>query len=130
VLQRLRSLLRGDWAASVLTGVFFTLVLLRIEEPHGRFEVALVGAVYALCVHGLMGLFGVRRWGWAVAGFLAGPVPLAILSTPKPEEAGERAGILLLAALFGLLIGLVRWAREARRSDRAAGENELDDRPH
>lgn len=117
VLSRLRS---GDWLASVLTGVFFATVVGRIDRPHPILAVALLGAVYALAVHGLMSLFGVRRWGWVVAGILCGPLPAALLASASPDKADERGGAILVALILGILLGLVRWAREARR-EAAAG---------
>ncbi|HVS19847.1 MAG TPA: hypothetical protein VMT18_14675, partial [Planctomycetota bacterium] len=64
-------------------------------------------------------LFGLRRWGWIVAGLVSGPVPYALLWSHQgsPEERG---GGVLAGMLLGILLGLVRWAREARRADRPA----------
>lgn len=108
-------LLRGDWLASVLTGVFFATVVGRIDKPHPILAVALLGGVYALAVHGLMSFFGVRRWGWVVAGILCGPLPAALLVSSDPAKGDERGGAILVALILGILLGLVRWAREARR---------------
>ena len=128
-LPRLRALFAGDWLISVWTGALFGLLVGRLEVDHPILGVMLFGGLYALAVHGLMGLFGVRRWGWLVAGALSGPVPFAVLWAHAVDGQDERGGGIAVGIVLGLALGLVRWAREARRSDRALGANGLDDRP-
>jgi len=118
-MGRVRRWLAGDWVASMWTGALLALAVGRIEKPNPVPGLLLLGAAYALAVHGLMMLFGVRRWGWVVAGLLCGPAPFALLMA-HGVPAGEAGGGVVLGALLGVLLGLVRWAREARRADRAA----------
>lgn len=126
-MRFLRNLMGGDWLASVLTGAFYTAVVARMDKPHPILAVSVFGAVYALAVHGLMSLFGVRRWGWVVAGMLCGPLPAAILMPHNLERPEERGGAILAALLLGIFLGLVRWAREARREAQAAARPVLGD---
>lgn len=120
-MRRLRATLAGDWLVSVWTGAAFGLLIGRLEMPNPILVVMAFGGLYALAVHGLMGLFGVRRWGWLVAGLLAGPIPFALLFAHGRVTQDERGGGIAMGMLLGLLLGLVRWAREARRADGALG---------
>lgn len=116
-MRRLRAWLAGDWAASVWTGAVFGLLVGRLQEPNPILVVMAFGGLYALAVHGLMSLFGVRRWGWLVAGALAGPLPFALLWAHGRVTQDERGGGIVVGVLLGLLLGLVRWARESRRAE-------------
>lgn len=127
-LRGVRTWLSGDWLVSVWTGALFGLLVGRLEEPHPILAVMLFGGLYALAVHGLMGLFGVRRWGWLVAGALSGSVPFALLWAHAVATQEERGGGIAVGIVLGLVLGLVRWAREARRSDRPSRANEPADR--
>jgi hypothetical protein len=127
-MRRLRALLAGDWLVSVWTGAVFGLLIGRLEQPNPILVVMAFGGLYALAVHGLMGLFGVRRWGWLVAGVLAGPFPFALLFAHGRVTQDERGGGIAMGMLLGLLLGLVRWAREARRAEGALRGVGADDR--
>lgn len=119
-MRRLRAWLSGDWLISVWTGAVFGLLIGRLEQPNPILAVMAFGGLYALAIHGLMGLFGVHRWGWLVAGALSGPFPFALLWAHGQVTPDERGGGILVGVVLGLVLGLVRWAREARRSDRTA----------
>jgi hypothetical protein len=71
---------------------------------------ALCGSLHGIAVHGLLRLFPVRRWALPLAGLLCGPVPLAAVLA-LGRQAEERGGVLVLAALIGLWIGLLEAAR-------------------
>lgn len=127
-MGRLRRWLAGDWVVSVWTGALVALVVGRIERPHPVPGLLLLGGLYALAVHGLMQLFGLRRWGWVVAGLVSGPVPFALLWSQQGGSAEERGGGVVAGLLLGVLLGLVRWARESRRADRTAPPSASDGR--
>lgn len=126
-MRRLRSFLSGDWPISVWTGAVFGLLIGRLEAPNPILSVMAFGGVYALAIHGLMGIFGVQRWGWLVAGALSGPLPFALLWAHGEVTPDERGGGIAVGVVFGMVLGLVRWAREARRADRASGSNASND---
>jgi hypothetical protein len=119
----------GGWWAALWAGAFFFVFVGRLEESHPIGQMAIFGALYALAVHGLMHVFGVRRWGWVVAGFLCGPLPASILWEPRPDQSEERAGGLLVSLIFGVLLGLLQWAREARAVGAAACPDPTTARP-
>jgi hypothetical protein len=116
-MRRLRALLAGDVLVSVWTGAVFGLLVGRLEQPNPILVVMAFGGLYSLAVHGLMGLFGVRRWGWIVAGALSGPFPFALLWAHGRVTQDERGGGIAVGMLLGIVLGLVRWAREARRAE-------------
>jgi len=99
----------------MLAGAMFVLAIGRTDPAssgHHVPQLLLFGAVYGLAVLGLVRLFGLRNWGLAVAGLVAGPVPTALLlqgGTP----AEERGGMLFASSLLGLIVGLLEWARRA-----------------
>ena len=78
---------------------------------------ALGGALYGLAVLGLMRVFGARRWGLAIAGLLAGPVPAAVLFVSAQTSKEERGGVVFLGCVLGLLLGLLEWNRSARAGE-------------
>lgn len=127
-MRRLRALLSGDWLISVWTGALFGLVIGRLSVPDHVPAAMLFGGLYALAIHGLMGLFGVRRWGWLVAGALSGPFPFALLLVRGSMSQDDRGGGILVGIVLGLLLGCVRWARESRRADEAPGRGAAGER--
>ncbi|MCE9593255.1 MAG: hypothetical protein K8S98_03580 [Planctomycetes bacterium] len=114
VRERLRGASAGLGTA-MYTGalVFVAGRLLAKGELAHPLGLALLGALYALAVLGLMRVFGARRWGLAVAGVLCGPTPVALLA--GTDSSGEdRGGMLFVGALFGLVVGLMEWNRQSR----------------
>jgi len=78
-----------------------------------------VGGIYAVAVRAVMGLFPVDRWGLAVTGLLAGPIPGVLVLSLRHhswQNNDDRGAVWLFALLFGLLVGLVEWAVEERRT--------------
>jgi len=114
--MRGRRLLRyaGTLLPSALAGGFMLLSLGRAAEPSAsRIGLLVVGALIGVSVCGLIRLFRVTGWGLPLAGFFAGPVPTALVLTDS-SGPDERGGLILVAALFGVLIGLLEWARIRR----------------
>lgn len=112
-MRALRAL--GRFLASVnhagLAGALFFLVLLVREE--GTVGHLLLGWFYGIAVLGLIRLFRIRPWAYAVVGLITGPVPAALLFGANAAE-NEWAGIWLVSALFGLVVGLIECARVQR----------------
>lgn len=111
--EKLRRATRGLGTA-MYTGAlaFVSGRLLADDGPH-PLALALLGALYAAAVLGLVRVSGARRWGLAVAGLVAGPVPVALLASAD-TPADQRGGLLFVGALLGLLVGLLEWNREVR----------------
>lgn len=111
--EKLRRATRGLGTA-MCTGAlaFVSGRLLAADAPH-PLALAVLGALYAAAVLGLVRVLGARRWGLAVAGVIAGPVPVALLANPE-TPAEQRGGLLFVGALLGLCVGLLEWNREAR----------------
>lgn len=108
---RLRAWTAG-WGTACLTGAISFLVVGRISSQP-VVPMLLVGALYGLGVLGILRLFPVHRWGLAVAGILAGPVPAALLMGGGGTN-DDRGGAILATVVLGLLVGLLEWARQAR----------------
>ena len=73
----------------------------------------LLGVFSGLVVLGLIRLFPVARWAYPIAGMLVGPLlPLAL--TGRQAGGDERGAVWLLGALFGVVVGLLEWARQVR----------------
>lgn len=113
----------AGWGTAMYTGALFLIVVGRVSDPSAGAKallaLALLGALYGLGVLGLMRVFGVQRWGLAVAGLLAGPVPAVVFLTAQ-TPAEDRGGLLVLGALLGLFLGLLEWNRTTRRSEERA----------
>jgi hypothetical protein len=109
---RLKTAFRS-WGSSVLAGALFALILARMTEPQSgqRLGPMLVGALYGLAVLGILRLFPVRGGGMLLAGLLAGPAPLALLAPGTEKNPGEFASLLLVAMVFGVIIGALEWTR-------------------
>ncbi len=105
------------WGTAMLAGSLYLLTVVGITAqkpgPAAGLGLLLLGAALGLAILALIRLFGTSRWGFPVAGLLAGPVPLILLFTPRIAQ-GERGGVVLLGALLGLAIGLLEWARVSR----------------
>lgn len=115
-MKRLRTFLAGA-APAMLAGAFFTLALSQLASPDGtRIGGLLVGSLYGMAVVGLIRLFRVAPWGSWFAGLLCGPVPAALI-LPRGGDPSDRAGLWLLTALLGLLIGGLEHARRKRDGD-------------
>ncbi|HED67053.1 MAG TPA: hypothetical protein ENJ09_16035 [Planctomycetes bacterium] len=97
-----------------MAGAFLFFVLL-VQEKGPRVGHLILGWFYGIAVLGLIRLFRVRPWAYGVIGLLAGPVPAAVLFG-KDVEGGEWAGVWLMGAVFGLLVGLIECARVQRRA--------------
>ena len=67
-----------------------------------------IGWLYGVVVGGTLRLFRVPPGAYPLAGVLAGPLPIALL-TPVGAGADAR-GLVWLGAIAGLVIGLVEWA--------------------
>ena len=117
--HRIRSPRSGGWSTAALAGAFFFLATGRVADPTQTQRLALLamGALYGLAVLGLLRLFRVRAFGLVVAGLLAGPVPLAVL-TPVPENPQDLGVLWLAAAVLGALIGTLDWMRLGSSSGR------------
>lgn len=97
-----------------LTGLCTGFALGGIEGGlGGGLAGALIGALYALAVLGLIRCFRIVPGLYWAAGLVCGPVPLVLVSQDVSKE--DVGGLLLLAALFGALVGLIEWAH-ARHS--------------
>lgn len=67
-----------------------------------------VGWLYGVVVGGAIRLFRVPPGAYPLAGLLAGPLPIALL-TPV-DAAADARGLVWLGGIAGLVIGLVEWA--------------------
>ena len=110
----------GSVMPAGLAGAFLFLTLCRAANPTADWLGALIlasisGWLYGVGVLGLVRLFRVARWALPLAGLLAGPVPLALLFQGGKDSGDDRIGLCVLAALLGILIGLLEWAHLAYR---------------
>ncbi len=123
-MKALRRFLSGVMPAG-LTGAFLIATAFRVMEPSkGLWLGPLVfGWVYGVGVLGLTRLFRVSRWGVPVVGLVCGPVPVVLLLPADVNSGEERAGLWLLGAIVGLLIGLVEAARLRKVSDGEAASD-------
>jgi hypothetical protein len=89
----------------------------------GRVSVVLLGVAYGVCLRALISLFPVKRWGLAIAGFIVGPLPITLVLSLQRKSWGsedDRGAVWLLLCVLGMLIGLMEWARDARRAEELA----------
>jgi hypothetical protein len=111
MLQRTRKFLAG-LVPSALAGASFVATVAVMVEPGGSALGGLVvGGIAGVAVVGMIRLFRIAPWGYWVAGLVCGPVPLLVVFQPAGED---RFGVWLFGAIFGLLIGLLEWARVRR----------------
>ena len=114
MIVRLRAFL-GGLVPSALGGAFFLTALSQVLDPSQRIGDSLViGAIAGVAVVGLIRLFRVAPWGYAVAGVVCGPIPFLLLARSEPIREGDRFGVWLVGAFFGLVLGLLEWARVRR----------------
>jgi hypothetical protein len=69
------------------------------------------GALFGIAVRGLLRLFPVAPAAFPAAGLLSA---LALASLLDHGDAEGPGGTLLVAAIFGLLLGWLEWGSEAR----------------
>jgi hypothetical protein len=114
--SRLRKVARVLTRPSACAGAFLGAAVVA-AQPGGRGLAGLIlGWLYGLVVGGLMLLFRVPAAAYPLAGFLAGPLPFALLM-PASASPDER-GLIWVGMLAGLVLGCVEWAH-ARWSLRA-----------
>ena len=97
-------------------------------QPGGTgFPGLVVGWLYGVVVGGALRLFKVPPGAYPLAGLLAGPLPIALL-TPT-DAANDARGLVWLGAIAGLVIGLVEWAasRHAGAPGSRAWPSEVSD---
>jgi hypothetical protein len=113
----------GELVPAALAGAFFVLCTVRVGEPaQNRLVLLVLGGLYGVSVLGLLRAFRVAPFGLPWAGLLAGPVPVALLMTEEWSQ-DDRGGALFLAALLGVLIGVLEWARIRRAARGEAGRS-------
>lgn len=99
---------------AALAGGFLVLTLASADKPSANplhwVLLLVVGGLLGVCVCALIRLFRIAPWGYPLAGLFAGPVPASLLMNAG-SSADERGGLVLLGAVFGVLIGLLEWAR-------------------
>jgi hypothetical protein len=123
MIRRILAFLCG-LAPAVLGGAFFALAFFAVVEPGAKALGGLVvGALWGAAVVGLIRLFRVAPWGYAVAGLLCGPIPLLVLTLGDEPSGEDRFALWLIGAVFGLLIGLLEQAR-VRRAQSGTGARE------
>jgi hypothetical protein len=97
-------------------GAFLGLAVFQLGAGNNRLAGLVVGWLYGVSVWGLMrGLSVPAGWSW-LAGFFAGPVPIALL-LPGDTPSDDR-GVIVLGCVFGCLLGLLETAH-ARRGEAA-----------
>jgi len=109
--------LAASVATAALTGGFL-LAGLSLADAATRPRLAgvlVLGALAGVATLGLVRLFPVARWGWPIAGLLAGPFVVALALRRASEGDG---GAWVAGALLGLFVGLLEWARAARADGR------------
>jgi len=125
----LRGALRvvGGLVPSALAGGFALSTLAAVSEPPvALVHSLLLGGLYGVFVVLLIRLFRVAPWGYPVAGIVCGPVPAVLLTAGNAElasnsSAGDRGGMWFVLLLFGLVLGLLEWARASRRARASSG---------
>ena len=113
-MRRAIAFVRG-LVPAMLGGAFFLLTFSSVVDPNGDAGAAfLVGGFCGAAVVGLIRLFRIAPWGYGVAGLICGPIPFLVLFQEHETNGEDRFGVWLVGALFGLLIGLLEWARVHR----------------
>lgn len=70
----------------------------------------LLGGLFGVVILTAIRFFRTERWGYPIAGLLAGSVPLIVV----PMSGKDLGGLWVVSALLGLLIGLLEWERTSR----------------
>ncbi len=118
MIRRLSKLLSGLVPAT-LGGAFFLLTFGKVQDPHeGAPGLLILGGISGMVIVGLIRLFKIAPWGYPIAGFLVGPLPFLVLLGRKLPTEEDRGSVWVVAALFGVLIGLLEWARVHRQGTR------------
>jgi len=127
MLSRIR-----NWAHSyrlaILAGGIFALPL--SKEAEGGFVAYLIalvvsflfGAFFGVVMLTAIRLFKTARWGYPIAGILAGSVPIIVV----PAEPKDIGGLWVVSAFLGLVIGLLEWESTSRLA-RTVGEPEPEE---
>ena len=68
------------------------------------------GALFGVVILTAIRFFKTARWGYPIAGLLAGSVPIIVI----PVEGKDLAGLWLVSAFLGVLIGLLEWENTSR----------------
>ena len=108
----------GDLTPGALAGAFFLLAAGSwTASERSRTALLAIGALIGISIVLLVRLFRVAPWAYPLAGFLAGPVPLALIAD---RGAGRDEGLQtwFASALLGGVIGALEWARVARSGPR------------
>ena len=114
-----------SYRLAILAGGIFALPM--SKEATGGLPVHLVAVVASFLFGALFGVviltairfFKTARWGYPIAGILAGSVPIVVI----PAQKEELGGLWLVSAFLGLMIGLLEWERTSRLA-RNANESE------
>jgi hypothetical protein len=110
----------GSWILlpSGLAGGFLGAAIVAAQPGGTGLPGLLVGWLYGVVVGGAIRLFRIPPGAYPLAGLLAGPLPIALL-TPI-GAGGDARGLVWLGGIAGILIGLVEWAAARHGSARAA----------
>ena len=105
----------GGLVPAMLGGAFFVVSFAGVVDP-GKPALGglVVGALCGAAVVGLIRLFRIAPFGYAAAGLVCGPLPFLVLSQGDGTSGDDRFRLWLVGAFFGLLIGVLEWARVRR----------------
>jgi hypothetical protein len=132
MIARIRQAFRGTWTA-MICGALFCLPLGRLvnaghgENFIGRIIItAIFGLLCGLVILGAIRLFRTARWGYLIAGPLAGTLPIVVM-VPSKTSQDDFGGLWLLSAILGLFIGLLEWQRTSAKTKLKAGASSVED---
>ena len=80
------------------------------------------GALFGIVILTVIRFFKTARWGYPIAGLFAGSVPLLVI----PLKGKDLAGLWLVSAFLGVLIGLLEWENTSRLA-RTVSEPEAEE---
>ncbi len=107
-MKRARRIGRAFLGPSAVTGAFLGAAIVAAQPGGSGLAGLVLGWLYGVVVGGLMRLFRVRPGAYPLAGFLAGPVPVALLTFP--DASPDMRGVVWLGFVVGLVLGCVEWA--------------------